>query len=731
VLLRACFSGSILSSLRRTVLAAWRRHNLPPLDFRFLKVQYSRLTPAKFAFPTKLPAHGPAKVFDMARVITTAALLCVFFGATFRYAEADEAELRLEARAQLEVAEEQAFKQAAVLASPWLVKIETVGGLDIVGRTLTSTAPTTGVIVSEDGFIVSSAFNFLSKPASVLITLPDGRRFPAKTVATDRLHMITLLKVDVTGLKVPTAAPKAGIKVGQWSIALGRTYDSALPSISVGIVSAVDRIWGKAIQTDAKISPVNYGGPLVDTDGRVMGILVPLSPQATSESAGVEWYDSGIGFAIPLEDVYAVLDRLKLGKDLRPGLSGVAIKSGDLYAVQPVIDRVRYDSPAYKAGLQAGDTIETINGQPIRRLVQLFDQLKSRLEGESIEVTVSRGDKKLTKQLTLVGELLPYEVAFLGVLPQRDRLSVEKTEPPLPGVGVRFVYVDSPATASGIQQGDRLLKVNDQTTESADDLRDQLSRLRPEAKVQLTVLRAEKTIAVPVTLSSVPQTVPAEIPTVALPETTKVAELKTGRFTDRITGYEDEYWAFVPESYSPDRSYGLLVWLHPSNTTMEATIYREWKTLCEQRGIILLAPKTSTRTGWTANHAEYVRDAVEEFKKQYNIDSSRTAVHGLGNGGEFAASVAFRFPELFRGIALASAALTDSPPEHSPEFQVQFHLVYGDRDPSAAFVQKTAVELSQLKFPVTLRKVDNHRAGYPPADAVEEMARWLDALDRL
>jgi serine protease Do len=669
------------------------------------------------------------KVFVMARIIAAFVAMCVLFGAGFRLASADETDVQLDARVRLEQAEEQAFKEAAVLASPSIVRIDTVGGLDIVGRTLTSTAPTTGLIVSEDGFIVSSAFNFLSKPASVLITLPDGRRFPAKTIATDRLRMITLLKIEVSGLKVPKVSPKAGIKVGQWSIALGRTYDSALPSISVGIVSAVDRIWGKAIQTDAKISPVNYGGPLVDTEGRVMGILVPLSPQGNSESAGVEWYDSGIGFAIALEDVYAVLDRLKLGEDLRPGLSGVAIKSADLYAIQPVIDRVRYNSPAYKAGFRAGDIIELVNGQPIKRLVQLFDQLKSRLEGDAIEMTVSRGEEKITQRLTLVGELLPYEVAFLGVLPQRSSVSAAAAQEN--GINVRFVYSDSPAATSGIKQGDRLVTVNGQAITDVAGLRDQLSRIRPETEIQLDVLRDGKLSTLSTTPGSVPQNIPDEIPAVVVANTEKVEEPKTGRFTGKVDGYEDEYWAFVPESYAPAQSYSLLVWLHPTNTTMEATLYREWKTICEQRGIILLAPKTSTRTGWTPNHAEYVRDAVVDFQKKYNIDASRTAVHGLASGGEFAASVAFRFPELFRGIALASAALKEAPPEHSPEFQVQFHLIYGDRDPEGGLVQRTAAGLSKLKFPVTLRKIEGHRAGYPSKDAVEEMARWLDALDRL
>ncbi len=108
------------------------------------------------------------------------------------------------------------------------------------------------------------------------------------------------------------------MRVGQWAIAVGRTFESAQPNMAVGILSAVDRIWGKAIQTDAAVSPNNYGGPLVDIRGRVMGILVPLSPDADGGVAGMEWYDSGIGFAIPMEHIPQVLPRLEKGEDLHP-----------------------------------------------------------------------------------------------------------------------------------------------------------------------------------------------------------------------------------------------------------------------------------------------------------------------------------------------------------------------------------------------------------------------------
>ena len=85
-------------------------------------------------------------------------------------------------------------------------------------------------------------------------------------------------------------------------------------SISVGVVSALNRMHGRAIQTDANVSATNYGGPLVDLEGRVLGILVPMAPQApgageANVTAGSEFYDSGIGFAVPLSHVLSVVDR--------------------------------------------------------------------------------------------------------------------------------------------------------------------------------------------------------------------------------------------------------------------------------------------------------------------------------------------------------------------------------------------------------------------------------------
>src|SRR5262245_710641 len=95
----------------------------------------------------------------------------------------------------LSLQEEQAIRAAADRVAPSVVRIETIGGLERVGKVLVNTGPTTGLIVSEDGYVISSAFNFVQQPASILVTLPNGARAAAQIVARDHSRMLVLLKV--------------------------------------------------------------------------------------------------------------------------------------------------------------------------------------------------------------------------------------------------------------------------------------------------------------------------------------------------------------------------------------------------------------------------------------------------------------------------------------------------------------------------------------------------------
>jgi serine protease Do len=631
-------------------------------------------------------------------------------------------------RAALESKEEIALKQAAALVAPALVRIETVGGLDRVGQVLTATGPTTGLVVSPDGFVISSAFNFASRPASILVTLADGRRLAATQIATDKVKMLTLLKVDAENLPVPIAAPADSFRVGQWALALGKTLDET-PSVSVGIVSALNRIWGKALQTDAKVSPVNYGGPLVDLEGRVLGVLVPLSPQASGEVAGAEWYDSGIGFAIPMVDVNATLDRLKGGKDLLPGLMGITIKGQDIYEGQPVIDRVRYGSPAHQAGLKDGDSIVELDGRIVKRQAQIHHVMGNKYAGESIAIKVKRGDEELSRDMTLIDKLVPYESAFLGILPARD--GAGKGEP---GVGVRYVIPESPAGRAGLDRGQRIVRFNGADVSSPLALLDLVSRLRPGEKSRLTVTEGPRKKEIELTLGALPPSVPRELrPWPIVPREKELADkdLKTGRFTDKMPAHDHEFWAYVPEDYNPEFKYGLVVWLHPGGDTMEAAMLKSWQTLCDERGLIFLAPKAGQIAGWIPDEIEFVKDCVDMFLEKYSIDRSRVVLHGYGSGGGFAYAVAFKHREQVKGVSTVAAPMVSPPPDNEPDFRLQFHLTSGENDPQHRGVEGTVKGLRELKYPVVQMIIEGAGHKYPVGDYLTEIAVWIDALDRI
>lgn len=640
--------------------------------------------------------------------------------------------------AELEAKEEQAFQQATALVSPSVVKIETVGGLDRVSGQLTATGPTTGVIVAADGWIISSAFNFAAKPEQVLVTLADGRRLPASVVATDRLRMLTLLKVTEQGLPVPAVADPKTIRVGEWALALGRTLEGDSPSISVGIISALKRIHGKAIQTDAKVSPINYGGPLINVDGQVQGILVPLSPQGKDDVvAGIEWYDSGIGFAIPFADVLSTLERLKQGQDLLPGLLGITFKSQDEFAGEMVLDRVRYGSPAQQAGLKTGDKITHLDGKPLSRIAQFRQVLGTKYASEKISLKARRGDQEISVDLTLVGEMIPFETPFLGILPQR--LLTE--QPAHPGTKIRAVIPDSPAAKAGLQAGMTILKVNDQATDDSTALADRISRLRPTDMATLAVKTdGGESKAIVVKVGSFPETVPAEVDPAFIPPPKQpekqVADgdpkkIATGLITETFPGHDQDYWAYVPQDYNPAAQYSLLIWMHPAGNTHESAVLKAWKAHCEERGIILLAPKAKLPIGWTPNEASFVKELTEDFLKKYSIDRRRVTLHGMGPSGNLGYVLAFQERQLFRAVMSVQTVLRVPPPDNEPDFRLQFYLAAIDKSPQQKGVKSVADALRKLKFPVVYRALTGDANNYPGEADVSELARWLDSLDRI
>ena len=303
-----------------------------------------------------------------------------------------------------------AFRAATARVRPSMVMIEAFGGIAPKTKKRRrgsssggkpGTGPTTGIIVSPDGYVLTSTYNLITRPPIITIVRHDGSRHVAKLVGRDDVRKICLLKVeDVWNWPTPKYTSTGAVRVGQWAITAGLGYGKD-PVISAGIISAKDRISGRAVQTDANISPANYGGPLLDIEGKVIGICVPLNPRSTSTAGGVGWYNSGIGFAIPLADARPLIAALKAGKTPKPAALGVRVKDGDSKTGGVEVLEVVAGSAAAKAGLRKGDTIISLAGRRVSSATQLRFALARCIAGQTTAVVFGRAGKRSTIKVVL------------------------------------------------------------------------------------------------------------------------------------------------------------------------------------------------------------------------------------------------------------------------------------------------------------------------------------------
>ncbi len=636
---------------------------------------------------------------------------------------------RSQAADSLQAREEQAIKAAVARVAPSVVRIETVGGLERIGKLMVGASPTTGLIVSADGYIISSAFNFVQKPDSILVTLDGGTRRPAKLVATDHSRMLVLLKVETdASLSVPEVVPEKEMRVGQWAVALGRTFESNRPNVSVGIVSALGRIWGKAIQTDAKISPNNYGGPLVDISGRVLGVLVPMSPQGGAEVAGVEWYDSGIGFAVPLESVMRSLPAMQQGHDLRAGLLGITMQGADVYGSEAVIAAARASGPAYKMGFRAGDKIIEAGGKPITRQSELKHELGPHYANEKIRIVALRGDERLDREVELVDKIEPYEAPFLGILPLRGE-SLE-TSPPV----VRYVYPESPAAEVDLKPGDQIRSFDGVAVDKLSTIVEKMHSLEPGQKVRLEVRRGSETLLVEPSLGRLPEALPGVLPpahdAVAAPG--EGERVQTGVVTVKIPEFENECLAYIPENYNPRLAYGVVVWLHAPGGFKQEELIERWKPLCDENDLILLAPKSGDRARWQPTEARFVRRALDDILKNYHVDASRVVVHGHEGGAAMAYLVGLTNRDVVRAVAAVDAPLprVAQLPETDPVERLAFYTTLAAKTDATPAVEAGIKRLREMKFPVSVHDVGD-QPRYLTTEELQQLVRWFDSLDRI
>ncbi|MFV2065903.1 MAG: PDZ domain-containing protein [Pirellulales bacterium] len=626
--------------------------------------------------------------------------------------------------------EADAVRQAVERVAPSIVQIHTVGGAAHIGKQQVGNGPTSGLIVSSDGYVMSSAFGFAHKPTSILVTLNNDQQLAAERVATDRSRMLVLLKVETDQmLSVPEVAPETAWQVGAWAIAVGRTFSRDAPNLSVGIISARNRIFGRVVQTDAKLSPANYGGALVDIEGRVIGIPVPMSPQGDDELAGVEWYDSGIGFAVPLDHVLKILPRLQTGRDLLPGVLGVSLKRGNPFVLPAEIAVVQPNSPARAADLKSGDRLVQVDGHDVSSQIQLRARLRRYYAGDTVRLVLLRGDERIEKAIELADRIVPFEHAFFGILPLRTAGDEQGS-----GVTIRFVYPDSPAARAGLKAGDRIVRLAGEAVDDREAAVGVVNRLTAGDPLTIDVDRTGEPFQRTIETVGLPEDLPAELP----PSHTDFGEPPAerpavGSSRLDLADRQEVAQLYVPKMYNPRVQYGLVVWFRAPSQGKEAEApLALWQPVCDERELILLAPEPAKGGRWRSEDVRDVRKMIDLVARRYSLDPARIVVHGYQSGGTMAYLVALTNRQRVHGVVVVDATLPRSArvPANDPVLRLAVVAARAAKSRRYEAIAANIKALRQAEYPVTLIDLgDDSR--YLNADEISSLGRWIDALDRL
>jgi serine protease Do len=547
--------------------------------------------------------------------------------------------------------EQAAFQAAAEIGGASTVRIEVAGATGAV-EDPDAGGLSTGLVVGSDGWIVTSSFAVTPETAGVIVVLPDGSRHAARLVGTDPARKVVLLKINPPRpLVVPTSAAKAGLRVGQWTIALGRAWGGDTAAVAVGVLSAVDRSWGRGVQTDASISPANYGGPLLDIRGRVIGMLAPLPAESAGMVTGSELYDAGIGFAVPLEDILAVLPRMQAGETLAAGILGVSYASRDVMTGSPVVATCHPGSPAAKAGIREGDRIVAVDGVAVDRIAAVRHQLSVKYAGDPVAITLERasGETLETQQVeaTLVDALPPYRRPMLGILPE--------SQPEGAGVRVAWVVPDSPAAGAGIAVGDRLESVQangsePRLIESVEQFGSLVASLAIDDDVVLKVGRGDSVEDLRLQLAAATSNLPPP-DALAIDPPVDVA-------VEPLTAPEvaNPPIAVIPK-VADGASVGVLIHFGPPHGAATEVDAAAWRAAASRYGIAVVIPGSAEADRWSRDDLAAVARALETLRSRVPIDSTRIVCSGEAAGAAFAWLAAETFAGRVRGVALIGGSI--------------------------------------------------------------------------
>ncbi|MDR0915072.1 MAG: trypsin-like peptidase domain-containing protein [Oscillospiraceae bacterium] len=270
-------------------------------------------------------------------------------------------------------------------------------------RQYISSGAGSGVIISDDGYIVTN-YHVIDGAKNISVTLRSGGdAHTATIIGSDGQLDIALLKIDATGLTAATLGDSDKLAVGDTAIAIGNPLGQLGGTVTTGIISAlsrevvIDNVTMTLLQTNAAINPGNSGGGLFDAGGRLVGIV-------NAKSSGTEI--EGLGFAIPINSVSAIINDLKDSGYVRGRVHlGVSLVNIDnqqtamIYGLQDIgvyISKVNSGSPAALAGFKVQDKIISVNGADVSTSDEVLAELKKNAVGDTISVVVQRGSNRLT-----------------------------------------------------------------------------------------------------------------------------------------------------------------------------------------------------------------------------------------------------------------------------------------------------------------------------------------------
>ena len=362
-----------------------------------------------------------------------------------------------------------------------------------------------GFVLSADGYIMTNA-HVVDGADEVYVTLADKREFKAKIVGADKRTDVAVVKIDASGLQPVRIGDVGKLKVGEWVVAIGSPFGLE-NTVTAGIISAKQRDTGELlplIQTDVAINPGNSGGPLINMRGEVVGI----NSQIYSRSGGF----MGISFAIPMDEAIRVSDQLRATGKVSRGRIGVQIGPVDKEVAESIglgsatgvlVSAVEPDSPAAKAGLQAGDVIVQFNGTKIDKVSDLPRLVGNTKPGSKVSLTIFRRGKQ--QQLSITVADVPADESQVAQAPEAsgatanaktlglrvtDLTAAQKKALGVRG-GVQVAEASGPAARAGMRPGDVVLAIANTEVASVKDFEAALAKADQSKPVNVLVRRDE------------------------------------------------------------------------------------------------------------------------------------------------------------------------------------------------------------------------------------------------